>query len=282
MIGTAFAKVNLSLVVNSPSADGHHPLRGLFQSVSLADTIEIGPAEADEITVSNDEAPSDQTNLAWQALDAMRRVRRVSSPMRVSITKRIPSGAGLGGGSADAAAVIGLMSDHPAVDDVTSEEVAASLGSDVPFSLVGGTALVRGRGELVDPIAPLEGFALVIVVPPFPLSTPAVFREWDRLGEPVGTPINDNELPPVLRRGEPMRNDLLPAALSLDPRIGDWIDELGSILGLPISMTGSGSGLFAYFPTADEASDAAGALGLPARAIEAVTCVPRGWERVDA
>lgn len=282
MIGRAFAKVNLSLVVNTPSADGYHPLRGLFQSVSLADTIEIGPSEADRITVSNDEAPSDQTNIAWQALDAMRRVHRVSSPMDLSITKRIPSGAGLGGGSADAAAVIGMMADHPTVDETLVGEVAASLGSDVPFSLVGGTALVRGRGELVDPIEPLEGFALVIVVPPFPLSTPAVFREWDKLGEPIGTPIEDSDLPPALRRGEPMRNDLLPAALSLEPRIGDWIDELGSALGLPISMTGSGSGLFAYLPTADEAIDAATSLGLPARAIEAVTCVRSGWERIDA
>lgn len=281
MIGAAYAKVNLALVVNSPSADGYHPIRGLFQSVSLADTIEITDAEHDEIVVSNDEVPSDDTNIAWTALDAMRRVRRFSAPMRLSITKRIPTGAGLGGGSADAAAVIGLMADHPMIEWTTAHEIAASLGSDVPFSLVGGTAVVRGRGELIDQIEPLTGFALVIVVPPFPLLTPAVFKEWDRLDGPVGDAMNDAHLPPVLRAGEPMRNDLLPAAVSLEPRLGDWMDEIGSTLGLPVSMTGSGSGLFVYFATADEATDAALSLAVPARAIEAVTCVGRGWEPID-
>ena len=282
MIGAAYAKVNLALAVNSPSADGYHPLRGLFQSVSLADTIEIVDAERDEIVVSNDEVPSDDSNIAWKALDAMRRVRRLSAPMRLSITKRIPAGAGLGGGSADAAAVIGLMANQPMINRETTNEIAASLGSDVPFSMVGGTAVVRGRGELIDKIEPLTGFALDIVVPPFPLLTPAVFKEWDRLGGPVGDAINDPDLPPVLRGGEPMRNDLLPAAVSLEPRLGDWMDEIGSTFGLPISMTGSGSGLFAYFATAGEAADAALSLTLPARAIEAVTCVGRGWEPLDA
>lgn len=282
MIGSAFAKVNLALIVNSPSADGYHPLRGIFQSVSLSDTIEIAAADDDEVIVTNNEAPADETNIAWKALEAMRRVRRDAAPHRLTITKRIPSGAGLGGGSADAAAVIGLMADHPAVDEATGNDVAASLGSDVPFSLVGGSALVRGRGEIVDRMEPLSGFALVIVVPPFALSTPSVFREWDRLGEPLGTAMSDADLPPVLRGGEPIRNDLLPAAISMEPRVGEWIDELGSILGLPISMTGSGSGLFAYFSTEDEAADAARSLTIPARAIEPVTCVGRGWEPLDA
>jgi len=282
MRAKAYAKVNLALAVHSPSADGFHPLRGLFQSVSLADVVSIEPGEHDAVIVSNSEAPADESNVAWLAFEAMRRARRETAPATLDLTKRIPAGAGLGGGSADAAAVIGLMGADGRVDTATMEDIAASLGSDVPFALTGGTALVRGRGEMVDPVETLSGFSLVIVVPPFSLSTPAVFKEWDRLEGPTGPPMKDEHLPPALRGIEPMRNDLLPAALSLDPRIGEWKDELAAIWGTSVAMTGSGSGLFAYFASESEAGEAAAAVTLPSRATEAVICVDRGWEAVDA
>lgn len=281
MRAAAYAKVNLALAVHSVTADGFHPLRGLFQSVSLSDTIEIEPAAADSVSVSNDEAPADDTNLAWRALDAVRRATRDSTTTALSITKRIPSGAGLGGGSANAATVIGLFMQSAGLDDDLALEIATSLGSDVPFALHGGTALVRGRGEMVDPIEPLDGFALVVVVPPFQLSTPEVFQEWDRLDGPVGVAVQDSDLPPVLRGLEPIRNDLFPAALSLDSRIGEWVDELARLWGRPVCMTGSGSGLFGYFASLDEAQDAAAAMSLPVRVAEAVSVMNRGWERLD-
>jgi 4-diphosphocytidyl-2-C-methyl-D-erythritol kinase len=277
----AFAKVNIALAVHSVTADGFHPLRGLFQSVSLFDTIAIEPAPDDSVTVSNDEAPANETNLAWLALDAVRRANRDSTPRSLSIIKRIPSGAGLGGGSADAAAVIGFFADSGAIDEELAIEIAASLGSDVPFSLTGGTALVRGRGEMVDPIEALAGFALALVVPPFSLSTPEVFREWDRLDGPVGHPVADSQLPPELRGMEPIRNDLFPAALSLDSRIGEWTDELATLWGTAVCMTGSGSGLFGFFASIDEAREATRAVSMPVRAAEAVDLVDRGWERLD-
>jgi 4-diphosphocytidyl-2-C-methyl-D-erythritol kinase len=277
MKASAYAKINLALAVYGAAADGFHPLRGLFQSVSLCDTVEIEAADADEVVVSNDEAPADDTNIAWLALDAMRRARRDSAPQRLTLTKRIPAGAGLGGGSADAAAVIGLMAGGGAVDDETVDGIAASLGSDVPFALQGGTALVGGRGEVVTSVEPLTGFAIAVVVPPFRLSTPAVFKQWDRMEEPEGEPMADADLPPVLRGREPMRNDLFPAAVALDPRIGEWRDQLRFLWGTSVAMTGSGSGLFAYFASHSEAVDAIERITLPSRATEAVVCVDRGW-----
>lgn len=281
MRANGYAKVNLALAVYPPSADGYHPLRGIFQSVSLADTIEISPSHEDGIVVSNDEAPADESNLAWKAFVAARRTARVSQPTTVSLTKRIPSGAGLGGGSADAAAALGLMATRFSIADEDLRELAEGLGADVPFGLAGGTCLVEGRGERLKELPALDSFSLAIVVPPFAMSTPEVFRRWDQLDGPKGEPIQESLLPPDLRDGPPIRNDLYPAAISLDPRIGDWRSDLAKRWGTPVAMTGSGSALFGFFPTLDEASDAASAFDVPSRLAVGVDLVDRGWESIE-
>ena len=278
MRAKAFAKVNLALAVYPPSADGYHPLSGIFQSVSLFDTVSVGGASQDHVSVSNDEAPADESNLAFKAMDAVRRLARVSTPMAVHVTKRIPSGAGLGGGSADAAAALGLMATRYAIDDEGAAAIAESLGADVPFAYVGGSCRVEGRGERLSVIEAIDGFALAIVVPPFALSTPEVFRRWDSLDGPLGEVMPDSALPPRLRGDLPIRNDLYPAAVAVDPRVADWKDELAGLWGTHVAMTGSGSALFSYFATLDEARDAAMAVDLPVRAAEAVIPVGHGWE----
>jgi 4-diphosphocytidyl-2-C-methyl-D-erythritol kinase len=282
MRAKAFAKVNLALAVYSPSADGYHPLSGIFQSVSLFDTVSVEGASEDQIHVSNDEAPEDASNLAFKAVDAVRRMARVSTPLAVDVTKRIPSGAGLGGGSADAAAALGLMAARYGIDEDGTMDIAESLGADVPFSFVGGSRRVEGRGERLIEIEAVSGFALAIVVPPFSLSTPEVFQRWDALGGPIGEVMPDSALPPRLRGDLPIRNDLYPAAVAVDSRIADWRAELTGLWGTPVAMTGSGSALFSYFATIDEANDAAQAVDLPVRAAEAVVPVDRGWEAEGA
>jgi 4-diphosphocytidyl-2-C-methyl-D-erythritol kinase len=277
----AFAKVNLALAVFPRSADGYHPLRGIFQSVSLSDEVTIAPASTDSIAIEGGEAPGDETNLAWRAIDTVRRTARVMTPVALTIRKRIPLGAGLGGGSADAAAALGLMAGRFGLDDDTTTGLAESLGADVPFSLVGGTKLVEGRGQRLRPFVSLEDFALGIVVPPFALSTPEVFGEWDRLECPTGDVIDDRYLPPSLRDGVPIRNDLYPAAVSLDPRLGEWRDEIARIWGTGVAMTGSGSALFAFFSTIDEAQGAVDDINVPTRATEAVEPVTSGWQQMD-
>jgi len=278
MQAQAFAKVNLALIVYPRSADGFHPLSGIFQSISLSDTVTISDARKDSVSVSNDEAPADMSNLAFKALDSARRAARVTLPMSIEITKRIPSGAGLGGGSADAAATLGLVAKRFRLDDDTISDIATSLGSDVPFAYVGGSCRVEGRGERIRPIEPLVDFALAVVVPPFTLGTPEVFRRWDELDGPVGQAMSDSALPPVLRGGEAVRNDLYPAAASLDERIAQWRDELENRWGTEVAMTGSGSALFAFFSSMDEAGHAAASVDLPNRAAEAVSLVPTGWK----
>ncbi len=280
MRANAFAKVNLALAVYPPSADGYHPLSGIFVSVSLPDTVSVSDASWDQVTVSNDEAPADESNLAFKAVDAVRRLARVSTPMAVDIVKRIPAGAGLGGGSADAAAALGLMAQRYGLDDEAATDIAESLGADVPFSYVGGSRRVEGRGERLTRIEPIEGFALAIVVPPFSLSTPEVFRRWDDLDGPIGDVTPDAALPPRLRGDLPIRNDLYPAAVSVDPRIAEWRDELATMWSTHVAMTGSGSALFSYFSTIDEARDAARAVDLPVRAAEAVVPLDHGWRRI--
>lgn len=281
MKATAYAKLNLALAVYPASADGYHPVRGIFQSISLADTVSITTASEDTITVSNDEAPADESNLAWIALATARRSARVGQPMSLHIDKRIPSGAGLGGGSADAAAALGMMARAYRIDEDRTAEIAESLGSDVPFAFTGGSMIAEGRGERLTPIEPHGGFAVAVVVPPFGLETPTVFREWDRLDGPEGKELDERSLPPSLRGGLPIRNDLFPAAVSLDPRLADWRADLMRRWGTDVAMTGSGSALFGFFASLTEAGDAAAAVDLPTRLATAATPVPRGWEPID-
>jgi 4-diphosphocytidyl-2-C-methyl-D-erythritol kinase len=277
----AFAKVNLTLAVYPRSADGYHPIRGIFQSVSLADEVILEPASEDSIAVKGGEAPEDETNLAWLALEAARRNARVPSPVALTIHKHIPSGAGLGGGSADAAATLGMMAKRLGIGEEETGDLAESLGADVPFSLVGGTRLVEGRGQRLAPAEPMGDFALGVVVPPFGLATPEVFAEWDRLDCPSGEVMDTRHLPPSLRDGPPIRNDLFPAAVSLDPRLGEWRDEVAQKWSTGVAMTGSGSALFAFFATLDEAESAVAVIDTPTRAAEAVEPVSVGWRRID-
>ena len=281
MRAEAFAKINFALAVFPPSADGYHPLRGIFQSVTIADEVAVLPANEDEVEVSNEEAPADESNLAWRAFEAVRGTVRVIQPSKVSITKRIPSGAGLGGGSADAAAVLGLTAARFGLGQDEVMAIAEDLGADVPFAYVGGTKMVEGRGERLVDHEPLDGFALAVVVPPMSLATPAVFKEWDRLDSPEGPVMPDSALPPQLRGGEPMRNDLFPAAVSLDARVGEWADELSTIWSTSVAMTGSGSALYAFFATEDEAASAVADVTVPARLATACVPSPIGWRRID-
>lgn len=280
MRASAYAKVNLGLRVAGPGPDGFHPLRALFQSVAWADEVDLEPADADAIVVVHGGAPEDESNLAWRALAAVRSIGGAAEPMRVQLRKEIPAGAGLGGGSADAAAVLGLAGRRYGVDREALLGLAAELGADVPFAFIGGSALVTGRGEIVEPLPAITGFALAIVVPPVELETPRVYRAWDTLGEPQGPALTAAALPPALRDYAPLGNDLYPAAASLAPQLDDWRDELSRRWDTPVAMTGSGSGLFAFFPTLDEAAGAIEAIPIGARGAQAVEPATRGWEPI--
>lgn len=281
MKANAYAKVNLGLHVRSPDPDGIHPLRGLFQTVDWFDEITVEDAEEDSIEVPDGGAPGDETNLAWKAIAAARTLGRTTRPTRLVVSKRIPSPAGLGGGSTDAAAALLLAARRFSVSFDDVRRLAVDLGSDVPFALVGGTAIVTGRGESVARRPDASGYSIAIVVPPIVLETATVYRAWDDLGGPEGPVIAADALPPVLREYAPLANDLYPAAVAVNPEMDEWRSELSNRWGVPVAMTGSGAALFAYFPTRSEAEGAAAAAPSEATAAGAAEPVPRGFMIVE-
>jgi 4-diphosphocytidyl-2-C-methyl-D-erythritol kinase len=208
------AKLTRSLRITGVRADGYHLVDAELLSIDLVDTLTFGPGDELEVRGGAPDVPVDDGNLVRRAL------RAVGRTARVVLDKRIPSGAGLGGGSADAAAVLRWAG----VDDLA---VAATLGADVPFCVRGGRARVTGAGEHVAPLD-FEAAAFTLLTPPVHCSTPAVYAAWDALGGPVAEGANDLE----------------PAALRVAPELARWRDELGDRSGEVPTLAGSGSTWF--------------------------------------
>lgn len=213
----ARAKLTLSLRVTGVRDDGYHLIDSEMVTLDLADEVTFADGDGLTVTGPGDAVPAGADNLVARALAVTG--RRAA----VHLVKRIPAGGGLGGGSADAAAVLRWAG-------VTDPAVAVGLGADVPFCLVGGRARVRGIGEQVEPLDWSEraGRAYTLLIPPRHVSTPAVYREWDRLGGPVGE----------------SGNDLEPAAVSVEPELARWRDRLGDLTGETPVLAGSGASWF--------------------------------------
>jgi 4-diphosphocytidyl-2-C-methyl-D-erythritol kinase len=253
---TAPAKINLSLGVGPLRPDGFHPLATVYQAIGLHDTVSV--SLSDEVTVRVaaeprvpvDLVPLDDTNIAVRAARLLAEHHGVRRGVSISIHKGIPVAGGMAGGSADAAGALlacdrlwGLDTPRPAL-----LELAAELGSDVPFALVGGTALGSGRGELVTPLMTLGEYWWVVLESPVGLSTPAVYREFDALhgGRDVVAPEIPDALMQALRGhdvaelGRSLCNDLQPAALRLRPELERALEQgrLESAHGAILSGSG--------------------------------------------
>jgi 4-diphosphocytidyl-2-C-methyl-D-erythritol kinase len=253
------AKLNLCLFLGPRREDGLHELCSLFEPLALADAIEVSEAERDEVLCEGVEGE----NLAARALAGLRERGWDREPLRIEIAKRIPVAAGLGGGSADAAAVLRLAAGE--VADL--EELAAELGADVPSQLDPALALVRGAGERVARLPAPEPHAVVLLPGGGGLSTAEVFAEADRLGLGRGA----EELEALAQRlltaagagaspldyAELLENDLEQAARVLRPDVGEALGALREA-GAPLALlTGSGPtafGLFADLPAARAAA----------------------------
>ncbi len=258
------AKLNLSLLVSPPRSDGYHPLESLVQTIEWCDRLLVEEGEGeDSLEVDGDTEV--EGNLVLEALRVLRQESDLP-PLSLRLEKSIPVAAGLGGGSSDAAAALRAGGDRAGLTDEAVLSAATQVGADVSLFLTGGSVMMRGLGHDIETVRPLTGFAVAVVVPDFGLSTVEVYRRWDELGAPEGSVVADDRLPPTLREGMPMRNDLLPAALDLEPRLGDFMADIALAWGAPVCLTGSGSACFGYFATAEEAVDAAAAVsGLVAR-----------------
>ncbi|MGH8872245.1 MAG: 4-(cytidine 5'-diphospho)-2-C-methyl-D-erythritol kinase [Acidimicrobiia bacterium] len=271
------AKLNLSLLVEPPRSDGYHPLQSLVQTIDWVDRLEV--EEADEENLVTEGADLDpEDNLVTRSLRAFRAKAHIP-PLDIRLSKTIPHGAGLGGGSSNAAAMLLAAGEIGRHAMAVAEEIAPSIGSDVALFFTGGTVLVTGAGEAVERRPPLSGFAVAVAVPPFEMSTPEVYRRWDELEGPEGETIDPRRLPPGLREGIPIRNDLTPAAIDIEPALADFMADLGAHWGGPVAMTGSGSGCFAFFPDLGEAADAALSVSALCRAARGVGLRGRGVGR---
>ena len=216
-VEAAPAKLTVSLRIAGVRPDGYHLIDAEMVSLDFGDRLEFGEGDGLEVVgPCADGVPVGDENLVRRALAA------VGRRAAVRLVKRVPAGAGLGGGSSDAAAVLRWAGCR----DVG---VAAALGADVPFCLVGGRARVRGVGEVVEPLpAVLRTFTLLI--PPLTVSTPAVYRNWDALGGPVAS--NGSV------------NDLEVAALATVPALAEWRDRLAAATGVRPQLAGSGGTWF--------------------------------------
>jgi 4-diphosphocytidyl-2-C-methyl-D-erythritol kinase len=256
------AKLNLCLYLGPTRDDDLHELCSLFEPLALADPIAVAEAERDEVVCAGVEGD----NLAARALAALRERGWDGPPLRIEIEKRIPVAAGLGGGSADAAAVLRLARGEVA----GLEEIAAGLGADVPSQLAPALALVRGSGEKIERLPEPAPHAVVLLPDGGGLSTAAVFAEADRLGsgrDTAGLEGLAERLRLVAGAGasplsypELLVNDLEPAARSLRPRIGEALDALRAAGAPHALLTGSGPTAFGLFE--DLAAARAAAAGL--------------------
>ncbi|NXY99188.1 4-(cytidine 5'-diphospho)-2-C-methyl-D-erythritol kinase [Streptomyces sp. BR123] len=269
------AKVNVQLAVGAARPDGFHDLANVFLAVSLFDEVTVTPAAELTVTCSGpdaDQVPLDRTNLAARAAELLAaRAGRSDAAVHIHITKSIPVAGGMAGGSADGAGALLACDLLWGLDTPTGEllDICAELGSDVPFSLIGGAALGTGRGELLTPVE-AGAFHWVFAVAEGGLSTPAVFREFDRLaeGRDIPEPQASPALLAALASGDPdalaaaLANDLQPAALSLRPDLRRTLAagvEAGALAGLV-----SGSGPTTAFLVRDEEAAAKVAAALEA------------------
>ncbi|WP_432156941.1 4-(cytidine 5'-diphospho)-2-C-methyl-D-erythritol kinase [Streptomyces sp. bgisy153] len=267
------AKVNVQLAVGAARADGFHDLANVFLAVGLYDEITVTPADTLRVTCAGpdaDKVPLDRTNLAARAALALAERYGRAPDVHIHIAKDIPVAGGMAGGSADGAGALlacdALWGTRASRDELL--DICAELGSDVPFSLVGGAALGTGRGEKLTALDVGGTFHWVFAFAQRGLSTPAVFREFDRLGEDtdIPEPVASQPLIDALAKGDPdalaatVTNDLQPAALSLFPELADTLAAGRAAGALAALVSGSGPTTAFLTRDADSATQVAAAL----------------------
>ena len=257
------AKVNLTLIVGARRDDGYHDVSTVMQTVGLYDTLTLtGGGSGLTMTCTDPDLPTDGSNLVLRAAALFCQELRLPAPdLHLHLQKRIPSQAGLGGGSSDAAAVLLAMRTlyAPEVSDAELAHMAARLGSDVPFFIRGGTALATGRGEHLAPLPRLREGWFVIVKPPEGFSTPAMYRRLDELAP---EPPRPDGMPAALETGNVRAVaaalcNSFERAVPPDSAVWDIEDALRAHGALAAMLSGSGSAVFGLFDREDAARAAA-------------------------
>lgn len=260
----AYAKINWSLGICGDRPDGYHDLDMLMQRIELCDELTFENARWLTLSINGQKLPTGDRNLVIRSANALNDVLGTKNGARITLKKRIPSRAGLGGGSADSAATLLALNRlwNLNLPIRTLAQIGKKLGADVPYCLCRSLARVQGIGEIVTPLEKSPAYPMVIVTPGGGLSTPAVFQEWNRGGHPM-TQLDNDALAQALMRGDLDRaqalshNDLEAPAISLMPEIGELIEKFRLLGGKYVRMTGSGSTVFAVFESDEAAMSAA-------------------------
>jgi 4-diphosphocytidyl-2-C-methyl-D-erythritol kinase len=269
------AKVNLGLRLLRQREDGYHEIETFFHTLAWGDELSIEPSGSLSLTVvpARDAAfprllegvPGDRSNLVWRAADLM--MKRFDLPgAAITLTKRIPPGAGLGGGSSDAAATLRGMTELFRLDIPGSDlaVTAVELGADVPFLLAGGCALAEGIGEKLTPIEPLPGVPVVVVLHPCSIPTPWAYRAVGLKGEREARYrryLDDVGSIAALLNCIDLRNDFEDPVIEACPDITDSLKALRDSGAFFVSLTGSGSAVYGLYTSERGAADAARRLG---------------------
>jgi len=251
------AKINLGLQIVGRRADGYHELRTVFQAIDLWDDLIARPARRLSLVCDDPTIPVGESNLVLRAARLLQQECGVARGARLALAKRIPAGGGLGGGSSNAAGALHVLSRlwGLTVAPARCRELARVLGADVPFFLDGGTALARGRGDLIEPIPPARALPLVLGLPPFGVPTPEAFRRY------AGSPrsaltgiVNDVSLSRLLALKLPGGNDfavgvndLEPAVFAGWPELARFRESLKRCGAHGAMLSGSGSTVFGLF-----------------------------------
>jgi 4-diphosphocytidyl-2-C-methyl-D-erythritol kinase len=278
---SAPAKINLGLRILSRRPDGYHEIESVFAPLDLEDRLVLRVVEAAEPGVSlalpAGGAPADEANLAVRAARAFLTESGLALEIGIELEKHIPLGAGLGGGSSDAGAVLRTLAGaRPgAVDAARLRELALALGADVPYFLDPQPARVAGIGERVSPLAGVPAICLLLVNPGVALPTREVYRAYDALVPDSGPRDATSGSETLARAGAPdlpLDNDLEPVAIRLCPALRRLREQLAALSPLAVSMSGSGGTLYGVYPSREAAERARQRAGFPAEV----------WSRVAA
>lgn len=265
----AWAKVNLTLDVVGKREDGYHDLKSIMQTVSLWDDVEltVGTGKDWNLVCSQPDIPCDARNLAWKAASVFcEATGKDPDGLTIRIEKRIPSGAGMGGGSADAAAVLRGLNRYfgEPMTILQLADLGAKVGSDVPFCVVGGTVMCEGRGEKLRKLPDMPKCIILCCKPEFSISTPVLYRKLDERNIPV--PVDNDAMEMAIAAGDIqaiascIRNAFDPVVSQEHSEIQHIKDVCLSNGALASEMTGSGSVVFAIMPDIDSAYAALEAL----------------------
>ena len=285
------AKVNLTLELLGLRTDGYHEIRSIIQPVSLFDEVSIDIEEGSgiELKSSGISIPPGKENLAWRAAELFLKESKLQRNIKIFIRKNIPLGAGLGGGSGNAAAVlIGLNRLTTALSEEKLFKIAPTIGADVAFFIRSHTSLMEGIGDRINVIRDFPDFHYVILCPNIHTSTEQVYKKWDELNggndnlqnssaqnyDELIKQFSDDNISP------PLQNDLEEAAISIHPEIKSFKEILYSLGLKSVLMSGSGSSVFALFRTEDQASEIYDYLETSPTFKVFLASTVKGWHRV--